>query len=357
LSQQKPQLRLLKPDDLDSLVVEAGGLRLSEFYFSWFEPNAIEGESKSAATRRGYRQTVKLWIELTGDPIGFDQFTISLFAAELHNYEYTRARSRDGRAVPGAAYRKLSADRVNIHLRNLRAILNRMGPQRRPDTPTASVVAQPLAVKVPKLHPEPKDCFELSRARAVVAAARHFDRPQVPGITPWEFWRGYCSWLYVTDVREGTLWGFEWLMLLRREQGWWLKLPRALVSKTGKGKWLGLPDWCVASVEHWPRDRATIFPQPYHRDWLRELFYELQRLAGVPTAEQLPPQAWRRMHAREMQRLGADFAIEVSRRSLDHGDRSTTTSHYADITEELRRRLPPLWDLASENPRQRRLFD
>jgi hypothetical protein len=294
---------------------------------------------------------------LTGDPLGFDQYTVSSFASKLREYKFTRSRSRDGRPAPGAQWRKLSPERVAVHLRNLRAILNRMGPRVRPDKPTAGVLEQPPAVKVPRLNPEPKDCFELSRARQIVAAARHFDRPRMPGITPYEFWRAYCAWLFVTDVREGTLWGFEWDMLLRRDDGWWLKLPRALVPKTGKGKWLGMPEWAVEAVARWPRVNRTIFTRPYHKDWMRELFYELQAAAGIPEAERLPPQAWRRTHAREMQRLGAGFAIEVARRSLDHGDQRTTTSHYADITEELRRQLPPLWDLSADDPRQRRLFD
>lgn len=353
-----PQLRLVLAEEIETSGFAGGdGWRLSEFFWEWFAPNALDGEGKSAATKEGYRQTVRLWVELTGDPIGFDQFTVSEFAAKLRAYKFTRAKDQHGRVAIGANYRPLSADRVNIHLRNLRAILNRMGPQRRPDKATAKLLEQPPAVKVPKLYPDPKDCFELSRARQIVAAARGFDRPQVAGLSAWQFWRAYLAWLYVTDVREGTLWGFEWSMLARKEEGWFLKLPRSLVTKTGKGKWLGMPDWCVTAVEAWPRINATIFPRAYCTDWLRTLHYELQSLAGIPEAEQLPPQAWRRTHAREMQRLGASFAIEVARRSLDHGDSSTTTGHYADITEELRRRLPPLWDLVTDDPRQGRLFD
>lgn len=357
----RPLLRLVTTEECEALANGSGvlspNMRLSDFFELWFVPNAMEGESKASSTLRGYRETVELWCLLTGDPPAFDQFTISKFVTGLNGYQYTRARRFDGGIQPGATFRPLSADRINIHLRNLRAILQRMGPQRKPDKATAKLVQETPVVHVPKLEPDPKDCFELARARQIVAAGAKMDRPDLPGVAPHEFWRAYCGWLFVTDVREGTLWRFEWEMLIEKEDGWRLRLPRALVPKTGKGKWIGMPEWLVHSVQRWPRTQAAIFPKAHCSNWIRALHYKLQELACIPEAEQLPPQAWRRTHAREMQRLGADFAIEVSRRSLDHGQSSTTTSHYADITEEIRRRLPCLWDLNKEDRRQRHLFD
>jgi hypothetical protein len=353
-----PKLRLLTAEEIESAGAMLGeGIRLSHFYFEWFRENALEGESASQGTIVGYDCTVGLWIEITKDPPGFDQFTISHFVKGLKDYRFTRSRSREGHVPPGAVWRSLSLDTQAKHLRNVRAIIHRMGPQRRPNVATAAIVESPPVVSVPQLEPEPKDCFELSRARQIIAAAGSFDRPRLDGISPWEFWRAYCGWLYVTDVREGTLWGFEWPMLVSKSDGWWLHVPRSLVPKTGKGMRIGMPDWCVQAVHYWPRQRATIFNRPHCANWLRNQFYELQDHAGVPAHEQFPPQVWRRTHAREMQRLGASYAVKVSQTSLQHSSSSTTTSHYADITEEIRRRLPPLWTVRARDPRQGELFD
>lgn len=324
---------------------------LPAFFEAWFLPVAIRGEGKSRGTELQYRETIAWWKQLTADPPLrlIDEFTISSFRDSLAQATYKRGKA--GKPRP------LSTDRIAIHLRNLRAMLNRIGFKHRPGKATAKILDQVWDVHCPKLHPEPKDCFELEKAQAIVQAAYRTDVPQLAGIEPWQWWRAFLGALYVTDLREGTVRRLERDMLFKKPDGWWLKLPRALVPKTGKGKWMALPDWLMTAIQALPAVGPLIFVASRHKDTLKRDHKHLQSLAGIPFEQQLPLQAWRRTHAREMQRLGAGYAIEVARRSLDHGQSSTTTGHYADITEEIRRRLPPLWEIPNGDTRQKRLFE
>lgn len=348
-----PLLRLFDEEETSGgeppgLSAEAG---LPDFFERWFLPVAIRGEGKSRGTELQYRETISWWIRLTPNPPLklIDEFTISAFRDALARATYKRGQA--GKPRP------LSSDRIAIHMRNLRALLNRVGYKQRPGKPTAKLIDQNWDVPCPKLHPEPKDCFELERAVAVVSAAYRIEVPQIAEVEPWQWWRAFLGALYVTDLREGTVRRLERDMLFKKTDGWWLKLPRALVPKTGKGKWISLPDWLMTAIEALPAVGPLIFLAARHKDTLKRDHKHLQQLAGIPFEHRLPLQAWRRTHAREMQRIGAGYAIEVARRSLDHSQSSTTTGHYADITEELRRRLPPLWDLPTGDSRQGRLFE
>lgn len=180
--------------------------------------------------------------------------------------------------------------------------------------------------------------FTLDEARQIVAAADRF--PRRCGRSDWPaVWRGLLSALYVTGHRIGTVLAVERSMFRPMGTDYQLHLPAALVPKTGKAAVQRVPAWCAGAILALPGHRPLSLG--IDRRHLARLHAELQRLAGVAP---LSWQAWRRTHAAMMQRLGLGFALNCAAASLQHSDWRTTATHYWDITEEVRLRLPPLWD-------------
>lgn len=325
-------------------------MRLPQFYHRWFVPIVVEGQGRAVGTDLGYRSLLHWWKALTTDPPLrlIDPFVIATFSAKLRKATYRRGKL--------GIERPLSPNRVSILLRNLRAILNRVGEQRDPSKETAGLKVKVPVVPVETVEAEPKPHFSLDEAKRIIAAAYKIDRPRLEGIEPWQFWRGLLSWYYVTGLRRGTLLNAEWHMTRCESSQWFLNVPGRLVEKTGKPKKVAIPGWAWDAVECWPRRGAFIFTWPHDVDHLNDVHYELQRLANIPDEQQLSIQGWRRTHSNAMGELGFDIAKKLAQLSMCHGDEATTQRHYADFENRARLRLPPLWDEPIDDS-QKRLFD
>ena len=251
----------------------------------------------------------------------------------------------------------MTEDTAAKHLRQIRALLHRVGPNCDPKRPSKGLIDTPPLVVIPKLEPEPKSTFTITQVRQLIVAAEHFPHPDLPDIKPRDWWRAYFGVLYCTGLRSGTAAKIEWPMLGEEEDGWWLNIPRKLVPKTCKGKRFALPAWCGEALVNLPRMGLLLLPYPRHKDTLGDDHKDLQRLAGFAEDRLFAIQAWRRFHCDQMERLGLSFAREIGRRALDHADSSTTSSHYVDLENELRRQLPCLWDRGPRPNVQRHLFD
>jgi hypothetical protein len=177
----------------------------------------------------------------------------------------------------------------------------------------------------------------------MILASAQFQPARSPDLNWSKFWKGYLGGLLVVGERPGTIRLIDRQMFFRKPDGWWLKLPAELVPKTHKGRWMALPDWCAEAMLG-AGNGNLILDCGVHRRTLHDYHEWLQRLAGVGEAEILPQKAWRRTHDAFMQRLGAGIARDVGQRTLNHSHHSTTTAHYFDITEELRRLLPCIWE-------------
>jgi integrase len=327
-------------------------MRLPQFFHRWFKPIVIDGEGLAEGTELGYLTLLRWWKQLTSDPPLrlIDPFVVATFSARLRKATYRRG--------PLGKERPLSAHRVSVMLRNLRALLNRCGAQREPNKQTAGLPLKVPAVPVESIESDPKPCFTLDEAKRIVAAARFIDCPKLDGIEPWQFWRALLAWYYVTSLRRGSLLRLEWSMLRHDGHYCWATVPARLVGKTKKPKRIVLPPWCWREVEHWPRRSERIFLWPHDDDHLNDVHYRLQTLAGIAEEQQLSIQGWRRTHGDAMGNEGLEIAERLAQMALDHSDRRTTKQHYVDFENRVRLRLPPLWDeLPPADDRQRRLFD
>ena len=356
-----PRFRLLRPEDelledeqpsADELLPGkvSRNIRLAQFFHRWYEPIVIDGQGLAAGTKAGYVELLKWWKRLTTDPPirSIDEFTVSTFATRLRTATYRRGAL--------GIERTLKPSRVSLLLRNLRSIVGRLGPKREPNKPTAKLLEEPPAVPVDTIMGDPKPCFSLEIARSIVAAAYKIDVPRLEGIEPWQFWRGTLGGYYVTSLRRGGLFDLEWEILRREGGSWWLLVPARFVGKTGKPKRIALPDWFHRSICWWPRRGPKIYTWPHDIDHLNDVHYRLQTIAGIPEDEQMPIQAWRRTHGQAMGNEGLRIAQKLAQMSLDHSDGATTRQHYVDFENQVRLRLPPLWDDEPFDDRQQRLF-
>ncbi len=156
-------LRLLSIDDVPDAL--GGGLRLSEFFETWFLRHVLDRDGRDPKTAGSYRESLKWWRALTDDPPvdAIDSETITRFAAGLLKATWRRGCGES---------RPLSACSINKHKKQIRAILYRLGPDVDPRRECTGILAKAphIAVRQPKL--KPKAAWELDEVKRIVAAAR-----------------------------------------------------------------------------------------------------------------------------------------------------------------------------------------
>lgn len=350
-------LRLFSPEeDLPSYLsmpLPAGGggisaqMTLSEFFEQWYVPIAMRDRAQS--TIQLYRNSIAWWVRITGDPPldQIDEFTLNLFSDGLAIGTFRRSRRAAGIEHP------LQPHTAAKHQRQIAAILAGAGPRKRRDRPAKSLLAE-----IPFMPPSTaehvlKPCFTLEQMRAMANEAQHTSRPRLPGIPPSAYYRGLFAFLFGVGHRLGTTWRIEWSMLTEQADGWWVDVPRELVPKTEKKSRRAIARWVAESVIHWPRRSARIFACGLKVGAIRTRHEAMQERAGIVPLLEL--QAWRRSYTKQMGLHGLEPATKIMQQALDHSDSRTTTTHYADLADDVRRRLTCPWaDLPAV--RERTLF-
>lgn len=363
ITQAKPAgvapFRIWMPSDEESEFSGISpGMTLRQFFEEWFAPIVLVGDRDSAeGTLTIYRNAIDWWERLTGDPpIGsIDEFTIATFKQAMRGATYKR--SPLGRSYP------LSRQTQHKHLRQIRAILYRLGPTTDPNRPAKGVLPAAPHITVGRAEKcTPKRPFEIDLARRLYASAvdLRWGRSRGGVVTPETTcclaMRAFCSLLYYTGIRSGTALGLEWSHVRIEGREVWLDIPSELVHKTHKGISKFVHRALLRDLQR-ARCGSRLIPWPYSYTHLDDQHDRLQELAGVPEPLRLSPQAWRRTHGTEMAKVGAEAAMKVAQHALDHGDEATTRQFYVSIEPTFIKKLPPLCDEPEiDDERQRRLF-
>jgi integrase len=327
---------------------------LTDFWEHWFLPIVLVPGKASEGTIRLYRETLAWWRHLTGDPPirRIDDLLCAAFVGALRNATYRRG--------PNGDLRRLSHNSIAKTLRTLRAVVSRLGPRVKPMKPTAKLLAEAPIVPAFKAAFKRKETFTLSQARAIAAAC---DLMQCPRRLPEQFpppiwWKARIALLYFTGLRRGTAMALRWRHVERDGDRWWINVPGSLVPKTGKATRIAAHPQLIAVLKrmHWQRGENHLLTPEVDIDHFAGLHYELQRKAGIAVAACQTVGAWRRLHGQLIGELGLTHAENLSRVSLDHGDARTTTTHYVELANECRLKLPPLWGDGVLDQRQLLLF-
>lgn len=333
-----PQLRLFIPDSATEDDALSPQTTLSQLFYRWFKPICLEGENASPSTVQEYITSIGYWSDLTGDPPlqAIDEFTIAEFKKSLPKTTWKRG--------PLGTLRPLAEHTVAKHLKNIRAVLRRAGPTTDPDKPGKRLLPQVPHIRVSKPRCLPKRPFPLEVARRISAAASHSlpGTDKMPTAQARRWWLALVHVLYFTGIRIGTALKLEWRMVQQRSDGEWLVIPGSIIDKTHKPLEKYLHHEAFVAISAIRSDASLVLSWPHCRRYLATIHENLQSLAGVPDADQLSPQAWRRTHGTEMARVGAKVGIRIAQAALDHEDERTTRASYVDIEPELIRQLPPL---------------
>jgi integrase len=313
-------------------------MRLSQFYTEWFLPVVLIGDREAQdSTITLYRDALDWWRIITGDPPVYeitDQM-LARFKGELSHATYKRGRL--GRQI------KISRATVAKHLKALRALIYRLGPQLDARRATAGLLQRTPIVPGVTVTFNLKPCYTLEEAQAIAKAAASFDRPKLADVPAPVFWRRQLAMWYFTGLRSGTVSLLTRGCLARRDGRLWLDVPAKAVTKTGKGLSLWVHAALEAAIDLAAPPDTPLVPRAGHYRTVIDMHQQLQAAAGLPPERQLSPHAWRRTHGEQLKLVGLDSLREVLRMALDHDDAATTETHYTSAVNELRMRLPTLW--------------
>lgn len=350
-SSARPILRLVRPDErtLDS----SGGLSplmtLREFFEAWYKPIVLIGQNGDASsTVNLYHDALRYWENLTNNPCicEIDEFVIAHFTEALRRATYRRGKI--GEARP------LSEWTVNKHLKNIRALLSRVGPTLHPKRPGKRLVEEVPYVAISAAQERLKPGYTLETARKIVAAARDVKTPEIDGIPSWRWWPAVYSVYFFTGLRSSSVFALRWEWLEEREDGHWFCVPTHGVKKTRKAIDVPVHPELLTAILPIRTKSEFVCPRPFCYEHFCTLHDQAQALAGIAPGKRLSPQAWRRTHGQEMVKLGAKFGVRAAQLSLDHADAKTTLGHYVTLAD-IMRQLPWLADLGHD-PRQKQLF-
>lgn len=328
-------------------------ITLPQFFERWFLPIVLQGQHASKPQSiKPYYEALRRWVEITGDPplSLIDEYVIARFQAGLRTATFKRS-------FRGAEYPVKPSTQAK-YLRYIRAILYRTGPSIDPKRPGKSLIEAAPYVHVPAVDGDPKPPFSLSQVKRIMAATIEMEKPQIPGIAPAAWWQATLCLLFYTGQRYATIINkrLVWDKVEQRAEGWWLKLDRDDVPKTSKAQNIALHHDAVAAITRIRSERRRIVPFTNCKTAFDDWHTELQERAGIPPAEQMSVQAWRRTHGCELAELGLKKAEELARSSLNHSSVKTTKRSYVNIEAKFIRQLPSILPLTGDDARQRKLF-
>jgi len=235
-----PTLKLVRFDDHDAPddAPDHGGplarsMTLSEFAEAWYIPIVLEAERESSeSTLVELRRSLWYWERTTGAPSLAEieaqgDILVAKFQTGLRNWQWA-GRGRFSQTRP------LTPATIAKHLRQVRAVLYRIGPQTDPARTAKRLVDQVPYIRVRKPKGKPKGRMELAEVEALFQSVDLMTNPgrwsaspsgrRKPrrddsrrGIT--ERWRAFVLVSFYTGMRIGALLLLERSMLTRTREG------------------------------------------------------------------------------------------------------------------------------------------
>lgn len=342
-----PHLRLVYPDDdLDGQPLLSAGMTLSQFFHAWYLEHVLRSQEAKPGTIKLCKDALAWWQKLTGDPPieRISQAVVNQFRDELRQATYRRGMGM---------LRRLGAQSVAKHLATIRTLLKACGPQTRADRPAAALIDKTPLVSCRRPKLTPKECFSIEQLKLLIEACALLDGWAADGV-PMRRWMpaAYCVYFY-TGVRKSTGLALRWTWLKQKRNTWLLDIPDEAVPKTDKGKVTVAHATLIACCER-IRSGDLLLPWDHSSDYVLDVHYRVQTLAGIPDAEQLDLHALRRTFDNEMLLLGAEVGVKIAKEALDHADERTTLGSYVTVNR-LIPRLPAIWS-PDDSVHQKRLF-
>ncbi len=328
----KPKLRVFAESDSDD---GSDGLspemRLSEFFERYLLP--IPLVEASVGTIKEYRATLKHWTAATADPplALIDDYTIAKFRSWLSQHKHRE--------------QLLAAQTRRKHLVNLQFMLDRAGPTRSRDVPTAQLLTEVFAIPKPANDDdEVEDAFTLDEIASYLSACQFADFPDElpPTLSPCCFWRCAGLLAYNTALRLKPLLALRWEWIKTDDWGTWFDIPGVVMKKKRRFRcYVNVPAQRVLT-----RLRSTkselVLPWTLSEGWFHKCRKRLFALSSIKPERQFGFHAFRKACATELGMINGSAADL----QLGHKTRNVRLENYTHrrLLVEAHTRLPqPPW--------------
>lgn len=244
------RLRIFRPDNDKETLATAFWERLAH---KW-----------DARTTAEYASTAKLWAQTTGDPPldAITDETVGFFAEKLADRQGRRGN--------------LSPNTIRKHLRQLRAILNELGPKR--NGRGLGLIQQIPYCPLPKPRRQPPVAWTPQQIAQLANAADFFQADTAP-IPPAQFWKTLIRLIYNTAMRIGTALALQWDWI---DDTGWIAIPAEAMKGKAVGRRFYLNSATRRDLDALPRDDPHIFPWKHSTMTLQRCRRHVQKCAGLP---------------------------------------------------------------------------
>jgi integrase len=349
-------LRLFSPGNEHAISASSS---LKEFFEDWYVPNITNNKRRrpiSDATINRRRAAVNWWARLMGSkhhpagpPIGdINEELLIQFQEKLTAAKYRRGKY-------SAIEHPLSRITQIRTMEEVQIVLATAGPA------SGRRVRAGLLAESPAVYTPPPDCFPkgswpLDDARKIVAAIAQSHPPKNGVRFPTNLYMTdqtsvfrvlaeatLALWFY-TGHRATTYQRLTWSSLIEDAPGqWYLGIDSSV--KTGKRDRIAVhPALLSRILKLRGLDPVRMFPWPVRYSAIVDAHTRLQTIAELPPQLRFSPQAWRRLHSKEIARVGYSLASSLASGSLGHSSASITEAHYTSARDAAVLMLPDLFD-------------
>jgi DNA-binding CsgD family transcriptional regulator len=256
-AQQNGRQLFAKPDELT----------LCTFFESHYRPTRLQ--DGSSETVRSFRNVLRRWRLLTGDP-PLKEITHST----LTHFRDCLAKMRGQKRAS-----RLSGQSIRRYFTCIECLLNKAGPAGYRNRDAAGLIPSAPWIKKPKPEAKPVRIVTPDELSAVYTAAVAIDKPRIPGFKPAAWWRALLAVVRNTGLRRRAL------LQMRMEHVNWtesrLDLPRELL-KSGRAFSIHLNRTALEHLRKIRTDRDLVFSWPHSEKTFYACWHKLQTEAGIP---------------------------------------------------------------------------
>ncbi len=328
---------------------------LRECVEGWYVPICCRARRNGQRRINEILRALKWWEELTTNlPVGsIDAFATLGFSESLDEALYHRDYKH--RVKPQLAKWKPLKLRSKFNIKTrLNTIFRALGPQVDPEDPFAGILAvvPHIPVRADRRDLEEQDDgplppFKLRVVRSIFAAADKMTAPNIAGISPGDWWRGFDGCMVYMGLRLSEAGALRYSMIKSRKGLPYFDVPAKLTKSRRRAK-IPIHPKLLAHLEKIRTPRDLIFPWPHCERHLQTCHERLQTLAGVPESDWLGYHGFRRTFAVLLDRLGSRAGTAAAKEGLRHRSEKTTKGHYSKNTVRLMMRFPDLFTPRSQ---------
>lgn len=291
---------------------------LSRFFNEQFIEFWIDAQQLNQKTRWSYTESIDIWKRTTGDP------PVNMITPKTCSQFVTGMAELRGKQ-PGS---KMMRSSIGKHCRNCDTVLKTCGPRGRHNKFGQGVLDyEPPFIVIPKQEKNrPRRNWTVDEIKALYRATSVMTQPQVPDVSPSDWWAAFVLCGFYAGFRIGTLLSIRYDMINEH----WIEVPGSCAKQNKGIRQFIRPELLEAFEKIRQPGRAVILDYPRSRRYIYNDFDILLAAAGIPEHRWFRTQSLRKTHATEYARAaaGSTNAIRGAQQSCGHSNAAVTLGHY-----------------------------